>query len=135
MKDSVLFKIIMYVLLGISVLFSILFFTDVIDEGMFLNLAYFLLGIAAVASVVFPILNIIQNPKKAKMVIAGVVGLAVIFGISYAMASGQEVKLGEDNIIPADTVKMVDAGLVMTYILGALSVAVAIFDGVSKMFK
>ena len=69
------------------------------------------------------------------MVIAGIVGLAVVFGISYAMASGQEIKLGEDNIISASTVKMVDAGLIMTYILGGLSVAAAIFDGVSKMFK
>ena len=125
----------MYVLIGISVVFSALFFMESIDESLFLNWSYILLGIATVAAIVFPIINIVQNPKKAKMVIAGIVGLAVVFGISYAMASGQEIKLGEDNIISASTVKMVDAGLIMTYILGGLSVAAAIFDGVSKMFK
>tara|TARA_B100000674_G_scaffold44090_1_gene30512 strand:+ start:31475 stop:31882 length:408 start_codon:yes stop_codon:yes gene_type:complete len=135
MKDSIVFKIIMYVLIGISVVFSALFFMESIDESLFLNWSYILLGIATVAAIVFPIINIVQNPKKAKMVIAGIVGLAVVFGISYAMASGQEIKLGEDNIISASTVKMVDAGLIMTYILGGLSVAAAIFDGVSKMFK
>ena len=135
MKDSIVFKIIMYVLIGISVVFSALFFMESIDESLFLNWSYILLGIATVAAIVFPIINIVQNPKKAKMVIAGIVGLAVVLGISYAMASGQEIKLGEDNIISASTVKMVDAGLIMTYILGGLSVAAAIFDGVSKMFK
>jgi inner membrane protein involved in colicin E2 resistance len=135
MKDSIAFKIIMYILLGISAVLSVLFFMESISEGVFLNWSYILLGIASLTAIVFPIINIIQNPKKAKMVIAGVVGLAVIFGISYAMASGYEVKLGEDNVIPAETVKMVDAGLIMTYILGALSIAAAIFDGVSKMFK
>ncbi len=135
MKDSILFKIIMYALLGISVLFTLLFFIGSIDEGMFLMWSYVLLGIAAVAAIVFPILNIVQNPKKAKMVIAGVVGLLIIFGISYALSEGHEIKVGEDNIVSADTVKLSDAGLIMTYILGGLSVLAAIYDGVSKMFK
>lgn len=134
--NNKIFSIILYALLGVSALLSVLFFLDVISEGMLINWCYILLGIATLTAVVFPVITMAQNPKNAKNALIGIIGLAVVFAIGYAMASSEEV-YDASAVLLADesTSKLSEAGLNAFYILGLGAIGVIIFSEVSKIFK
>jgi hypothetical protein len=146
MNDK-LFKIIAYALLGVSAIMGVYFFavTDFklspqgsvqTTSGVMLSYTYLLAIIATAAALIFSIVGMAQNPKKAKNALIGVVGLIVIVGISYFL-SGSEVYNDLDGNILADaaTSKKSEAGLIAFYILGAGAIGSIIYAEVSKMFK
>ncbi|WP_155207543.1 hypothetical protein [Xanthovirga aplysinae] len=76
-----------------------------------------------------------SNPKSLVKSAIGVVGLLVLFGLSYAV-SGDEtpakfVKQGVD----ASSSQFIGGALILTYILMALAFMSWIGSEVSKMFK
>jgi len=129
-------SIILIALMGLSAILSILFFVGVISEGMLLTWCYVLFGIAAIAAIVFPLINMVQNPKGAKNALIGVVALVVVFALGYAMASGEE-SFTIDGVLLADsaTSKLSEAGLIAFYIMGAAAIAAVVYAEVSKMLK
>ncbi len=134
--NNKLFSIILYALLGISALLSVLFFLDVVSEGMLINWCYILLGIAAVSAIIFPVITMAQNPKNAKNALIGIVGLAVVFAIGYAMAGNEEVFDASAKLLADEsTSQLSEAGLNAFYILGVGAIGVIIFSEVSKIFK
>lgn len=136
MGNNKLFSIILIALLGLSAVLSVLFFANVVTEGLLLTWCYVLLAIAAVTAVVFPVITMAQNPKGAKNALIGVVGLVVVVGISYALA-GSEEYFTLDGVMLADesTSKQSGAGLIAFYIMGAGAIGAVIFAEVSKMLK
>ena len=134
--NNKIFSIILYALLGISALLSVLFFLDVVSEGMLINWCYILLGLAAVSAIIFPVITMAQNPKNAKNALIGIVGLAVVFAIGYAMAGNEEVFDASAKLLADEsTSQLSEAGLNAFYILGLGAIGVIIFSEVSKIFK
>ena len=134
--NNKLFSIILYVLLGISTLLSILFYVDVVSEGLLINWCYILLGIATLTAIIFPIITMAQSPKNAKNALIGIVGLAIVFAIGYAMAGNEEVfDAGAKLLADSSTSQLSEAGLNAFYILGLGAIGVIIFSEVSKIFK
>lgn len=134
--NNKLFSIILYVLLGLSAVLSILFFADIVSEGMLINWCYILLGIATLAAIVFPIIEMAQNPKNAKNALIGIVGLLVVFAIGYFTASNEQVfDAGAKLLADESTSQWSEAGLNAFYILGVGAIGVIIFSEVSKIFK
>jgi hypothetical protein len=93
-----------------------------------LIVCYVLLVITLVASVGMPILNAIKNPQGLVKALVGIVGLVVLFGISYAL-SGSEVtakaaSLGHD----AASSRMIGAGMILFYIVLLVSTVLAIYS-------
>lgn len=134
--NNKLLEIILYVLLGISTLLSVLFYVNIISEGILINWCYLLFGIATLTAIVFPIIAMIQNPKNAKNALIGVVSLLVIVGIAYALAGGEEI-YNANAILLADasTSKWSEAGIISVYILAIAAIGTIIFSEVSKIFK
>jgi hypothetical protein len=90
-----------------------------------------MIGLAAIAAIVFPVIFLIQDPKKAKGSLFGILGLAVIFGISYAI-SGNE--LYTDLQDPTMS-KFVGGGIIMFYLMFVVSILVAIYSEIARIFK
>lgn len=134
--DNKLFKYILIGLLGLSAILSVLFMFDIVSEGLLITWCYVLLAIASLSAIIFPLITMAQNPKGAKNALIGVVGLIVVFGISYVL-SGSEVYNDLDGNLLADaaTSKKSEAGLIAFYILGAGAIGSIIYAEVSKMFK
>lgn len=123
-------------LLGLSAVLSVLFFVDVISEGLLIMWCYVLLGIAAIAAIVFPLINMAQNPKSAKNALIGVVALAVVCGIGYALAGSEEFFTLDGKLLAdASSSKYSEAGLIAFYIMGAAAIVAVVYAEVSKMFK
>ncbi|MCB0409771.1 MAG: hypothetical protein KDD29_06095 [Flavobacteriales bacterium] len=136
MSDNKLFSIILIALLGLSALLSVLFFANVVSEGLLITWCYILLGIAAVTAIVFPIITMAKNLKAAKSALIGVVALVVVFALGYVMAGSEEFYTLDGNLLADEaTSKKSEAGLIAFYIMGAAAIGAVIYAEVSKMLK
>jgi hypothetical protein len=98
-------------------------------------IAYGLLGLAALAAIILPLINSIGNPKVLLKGLLGVVFILVLYGIAYAI-SGSEVtatymKFGVDTGMS----KFVGAMLITMYLLLVISLIGIFFTEISKIFK
>ena len=130
-------KFTLYALLGISVLFGVLFYLGSISEGPLIYLMYALFGITAVIAIGFPVVYMILNPKTAKNTLIGLAFLAVVVLVSYLLASDKVMTIvgytGTDN--NPETLKQVGTGLYTTYILFGLAFLTILYTEISSSFK
>ncbi len=127
---SKLMKYLSYLLLGLGVLLTVLFFLN--TDGMtdtYLMYAYILFAVAVTLAIVLPLLNVINNPKSLKKILLSLVVVVVVVGLAYMLASGNPLTnvIIEPEPSPA-TLKVTDTGLIITYFLFGASV-LAIFAG------
>lgn len=146
MNDK-MFKIVSYALLGVSAILGIYFFaaTDFelspdgnvpTNSGLMLNYSYILAIVATFAAIIFSIIGMVTNIKKAKNALIGIVGVILVFVIGYLMA-GNEIYQTLDGKMLADesASKNSEAGLIAFYILIIGAIGSIVFAEVSKMFK
>ncbi len=93
-----------------------------------LIVCYIFFGVAVLASVGLPLINAVKNPKGLITALGGIVGLVVLFGISYAI-SGSELTakaaaIGET----AASSRMIGAGLILFYIVLITSAILAAYS-------
>jgi hypothetical protein len=95
-------------------------------------ICYILIALAVAASVIFPVIQLAQNPKGAKGALIGIGLLIVVLGISFGLAS--DVNPSKIDLAP-ETAKQVGMGLYAVYILGTVAVGSIVYSEVSKMLK
>ena len=152
--DNKLSKILslgLYILLGISVLVTIIFFYKIGQTSpsvsaeeelvaqntagyMITMWSYVLLGIATLSVIVFPVMQMVKNPKQAKKtgISIGIVAIAVL--IAFLIASG-EVPAKFDGKISEAGVRWSETALILTYGLGITAILAIIYSGIAKIFK
>lgn len=129
-------KYILYLLFGLGVVLSVAFFINK-DEMMdtYLFYAYILFGVAAVLAIVLPLIGMVQNPKALKKVSLLIILTAALVGISYLLASGDPVPVNLSTEPTAMTYKITDTGLILTYILLAVSFVSIIAGSIVNMVR
>ncbi len=93
--------------------------------------AYILVGIAAIATIVFALRQVITNFSNLKIPILGAVLLFVVLLVSFALSSGTT----EDPNVGATTARLVAGGLLATFILIGIAVVAAFYSAISSYFK
>jgi len=144
-----MYKIVKIGLIVISVIaFVLLFFmpdkdmpmADAMQSGgmnaMFI-LAYILLAVAVVATVIFGLKNMVSTPGGLKKSLFGIVGLLVLLGIAYGLSSGTDVSvegmLNNNNIVTDEgEIKKVGAGINMFFIMLVVTVGVIAWGALKK---
>lgn len=100
------------------------------------GLTYLLLAIAVIATVVFGLKNIVSTPGGLKKTLIGVVGLLVLLGVAYGLASGTDVdieKMAAAGIETSESgVKKVGAGINMFFIMLVVAVVLIAWGAVKK---
>lgn len=100
--------------------------------------AYILVIITLIASIVFPLISVISNPKALVRFLAVLAGAAVLVVISYLLSSDASIDIigytGTDNSDPG-TLKMIDTVLFVTYMLFGLALASILYAIISRAFK
>ncbi len=139
MKDkiAIILRIILGVLLGVSLILFIIFYTKGEEfTNVVLIWTYILFALTTLVTIIFPIINIIFNPKSGKTVLIGLIGFAVLFIIAYSMASGyNEGTVYETFNISEAKSKFIGGMLNSTYILAALAVLAIVYSSISSIFK
>ena len=141
---------ILYALLGISIVLVLLFYLGnrvpgtvgtsmeepVITETL-LKWAYVMAIGAAVITVGFSIFNMIINPKGLKQGLFVLVGIVILFGAAYLLASDEllSIETYEGTQNEPITLKWTGTGLYATYILAAGAVLSILYSEISKYFK
>ncbi len=99
-------------------------------------LAYILLAIAVIASVVFGLKNVVSTPGGLKKTLFGIVGLLVLLGVAYGLSSGTDVsieKMANAGIeTTEDGIKQVGAGINMFFIMLIVAVALIAWGAIKK---
>ena len=100
--------------------------------------AYILVLITLIASLVFPLIAVISNPKALVRLLAVLAGAAVLIVISYVLSKDTPINItgytGTDNSDPG-TLKMIDTVLFVTYMLFGLAIASILYAIISRAFK
>ena len=142
-------RIFLGVLLLISVILSIYFVVKIsgTDEREALMNAiepvidwtYFLLIIAAASAIFFPLLFIVQNPRKAIKALVSLVILAVVGLISYGLSDGTPILTATSatnhDFTNPSVLKFTDMGIFTAYILIGASIFLLIVTGVRNMIS
>jgi hypothetical protein len=104
-----------------------------ISAGLYFG--YFLFFIALIAVVVLPVMNALKAPKELVKSGAGLVGLVVVFLISYSL-SGDEVTAKTASLgTTAESSKMIGAGLIMLYFVFFLAMIGLAYSFLNKAIK
>lgn len=126
-----------YVLMGISALATILFYTGIITESLFLIWAYFLFFIAVASTLVFSFMRIFSSAKSAKQGLMSLGILVILVFIAWLIASPeipQFLGVEEFNVTPAIS-RNVGTVLVITYILFIVAIGSMLYYAVKNMFS
>jgi hypothetical protein len=125
----------MYILIGISTLLSILFYTGTVTESVLINWCYLLLIISIIAAIVFPVLNLLSHPASARKSLIGLLFLGIVTAISYAFAGDEVLKSYEPFGVTPSESKWVGTGLIMFYLLSIVAIGATFYSGLTKLLK
>ena len=104
--------------------------------GLMLNWLYILVGIASIITVLFPMVNMVKDPKGAVKSLVGFGLVAVILAICYALADTTPViNSGGGFFENAAELKLSDTGLYAMYISIGLATVSTIGGEIWSSFK
>lgn len=149
-KITKLSTILLWVLMGLTVIFAILFYVGGVVPGTegtryeepkvtnsFIVYAYILLAVTVLTLLFFALRSYVQNPKGLKGVLVALGVFAVLVGIAALLADNTVLDLphykGSDNV--PTTLFWTDIGLYVAYFLLAGAFLTIIYSVVSKYFK
>ncbi|REE05722.1 hypothetical protein [Marinoscillum furvescens] len=100
---------------------------DIIDVGLYAS--YILIALCALSAVVIPLIQSFADPQSLLKSGIGVIGLLVVFGIGYGLASGEAPGTTEA------TSKVVGAGIITMYIMFGVAIVGIVYTEISKIIK
>lgn len=138
-------RIVLIVLLAISALITLLFYAggeEIVGQPKYTQLfivwAYILTGLAVGFAVIFPVIQMITNPKNAKKGLLGIVALAVFVFVAYAMSSTEILGITNPELAHYDvpsTLKYAGTMINSIYILAGIAIVSMVWTEVAKIFK
>lgn len=133
------FKIIqwlLYAMMAVSAIFGIMFYVNPSNPNLLIYWGYVLILFSALATIGAALINIIKNPKGSMKLLMILVGMVVIGFISYSLSTNtySSTQL-EKYQISASGVRLVGAGLFITYFMAIVAIGSFIYTSVSRFFK
>ena len=132
---SKILNILLYVLMGVSALLGVLFYTDAVSTDVIIYWCYFLFFAGAASAIILPLINLGKNPQGGKGALVGLIALVVVFALSYVLAGDEMLPKYENFIDGPEDSKLVGMGLIAFYILAFGAIAAVVYSSVSKLIK
>jgi len=136
-----IFKGVSIILIAIAAIYQIVVFyqgdalSDSVLDGYFW-VAYIAFGMSALFAILFPIIQMVSNPKEAVRSLIGVAFLVVLWFVAYAIAGNSFTPMQLEKMeTTVETSRMVGAGLIYTYFIFGMAVLATIYAGISSIFK
>ncbi|UXP30857.1 hypothetical protein N6H18_10885 [Reichenbachiella agarivorans] len=106
---------------------------DTIDVALYIS--YTLTILAALAAIIFPLINSISDPKSMVKAGAGLAALVIVFLISWAISGSEVLPAYAEFEVGASLSKFIGGLLTMMYILTGLALGGIVYTEVSKAVK
>jgi hypothetical protein len=120
------------IIIGIAVLIAVAAMFSV-DAGLYGGYLLFLVAIGS--AVGLSVLNTLKSPGEFKKIGYAIVGMAVIFGISYALSGSDVNSVQAAKGLTENTSKLVGAGLIMFYLISIIAVLGLVYSEINKAVK
>jgi hypothetical protein len=126
----------LYGIMGLTAIFTLLFYLNPASPDLMLYWGYTLAILSGLVTLTMALVGILKNPKGSVKILV-IIGIGLFLGlISYAMSKNT---LSPDQLekykITANGVKMVGAGLLMTYFIMIIAIGVFIYTSLIRYFK
>ncbi|MEH6537079.1 MAG: hypothetical protein V7719_11840 [Psychroserpens sp.] len=111
---------------------------DAANQGIlsaFITLAYIVLAIATIATVMFSLVNLVSHPDKLKKALLSFGVFAAILLVGFLISSGEERLLSDGSTLTAAQSQMIEGAIKSFYILILLAGGLMLFFGVKKMLS
>lgn len=136
-----IFKGVSIILIVIAAIYQIVVFTqgdspsDSVLNGYF-YVAYVAFGISAFFALLFPVIQIVGNPKAAIRSLLVVVFLVALGFVAYALSDNSFTPMELENMkTTANVSVIVGAGLIYTYFIFVLAILAILYASISSIFK
>ena len=100
-----------------------------------LYLAYILFAIGLLAAIVLPLIKALDEPKQLVKAGIGIGGLAVVFLISWIIASDEVTTMYTTKGVDVGLSKLVGGVLTMMYLLMGIAIIGIVYTEISKVLK
>jgi len=100
--------------------------------------AYIIFCVTLLSALVFAVLPIFQDFKKAIPVLIGIVGAVAFYLVCYFLSSGEPMTITTGTgtqTISSGVMKFVEANMFMTYFTVVIALLAIIYSSVSSYFK
>ena len=131
-------RILELILLGISAVLLVLFFTSPHDTASdpivntYLYWTYILFFVALALLVIFQLIQIFSSKRGIINFVLLLVGIAMLVGLSFVLAKGGPVNT---SVAYTESVsKFSDAALILTYILGGAAIVALLWSVIKNAF-
>jgi multisubunit Na+/H+ antiporter MnhB subunit len=136
-KTSKLIQWFLYIILGLSALLGILFYTNTNGNTELLIYWGYFLGFIVIATALFAMVSsIMRNPKGSVKMLIVIAAMILIFVIAYSVSTNKFTPAELEKLqITASTAKFVGAGLLILYLLGIGALVTVIYTSIAKIIK
>jgi hypothetical protein len=126
----------LYGLMGLSGLFTVLFYISPSSPDMLLYWMYIVLILSLVILLASSVINILKNKQGSYKVLAIIAIIIILGSLSYVLSQNTySPEMLEKAQISAKGVKMVGAGLLMTYFIMIIAIGVFVYTSLYRFFK
>ena len=98
-------------------------------------LAFVVLGIVVLSTVVFSLLNLFSNKDKLKKAGISIGSFLAVIIIAFILSEGVETPMQDGKVLSATGSRWVETGIRTFYLLTLIAVGIMIFNSVRKFIK
>lgn len=104
-------------------------------QDLSMYVTYFLFFVAALIAIGFAVVQIISNFKQAKTGLFAVLGLALLFGITYFLSGPSNSAVEQKFEVTAHMAKVIGGGILSTYLLVAIVILTIVWSTIASRLK
>ena len=103
------------------------------DSSMYVT--YFLFFVAALIAIGFAVVQIVSNFKQAKTGLFAVLGLVLLFGVTYLLSGPSNSVVEQKSEVTAHMAKVIGGGILSTYLLVAIVILTIVWSVIASRLK
>lgn len=97
--------------------------------------AYILLAVTILVALIFPLINIVKNPKGSMRSLIGLLAMVVVLGIGYIFSKSTPIITPVDTYDNVFELRLTDTGLIAAYIIFFVAIATILFGEIKSALK
>ena len=98
-------------------------------------LAFIVLGIVVLSTVVFSLMNLFSNKDKLKKAGISIGSFLAVIIVAFILSEGVETPMQDGKVLSASGSRWVETGIRTFYLLTLIAVGIMIFNSVRKLIK
>ena len=98
-------------------------------------LAFTVLGIVVLSTVVFSLMNLFSNKDKLKKAGISIGSFLAVIIVAFILSEGVETPMQDGKVLSASGSRWVETGIRTFYLLTLIAVGIMIFNSVRKLIK